>query len=605
MTSCGSAAVTFRKILIATLALGSVAASQPFQVASLKPNTSGNPNAGNVLIQPGGRISATNVTIRQLIEFAYRRHGFDRREISGGPAWVDSDRFDLAASAAGEHVLDRDGSPRQTWLMLRNFLAHRLKLTVHTESRQMPIHALVLARPDGPPGPRLRKVDVDCGTVLQMSLKGQRSMGANNRPLCGQAEYPRRLVASAVTMPDLASILSRLLKRVVVDRTGLAGNYDLEVEAVEIEAPGPFGPSYRPSDTTQSIFAALPEQLGLALEATTAPVEIVVIDHVEKPAAESVSWEDPTKHRVQFVKVEDGARLEVLDWGGTGRPVVLLAGSGNTAHVFDEFAPELTDCCHVYGITRRGFGASSRPDRGYDDQGLADDVLQVLDTLRIEKPVLVGHSMAGGELTTLGNQHSNRLGGLVYLDALGDPRDWPASDPAWMAALNRLPVGVQKRPAPRSEEESRSFSGYRAWQLRSEAFAFPESELRNMFATNPDGTMGRFNTPGYVHDAIGEGQKKRDYSHIRVPVLAIYEFPRSVDDTLKARGYQPKDAEERAAIEAFANATAAFFDRWKKNLQSGVPGARFIDVPDAGHYVFLTRKAEVLRGVHELVAGLH
>src|SRR2546425_9052440 len=75
---------------------------------------------------------------------------------------------------------------------------------------------------------------------------------------------------------------------------------------------------------------------------------------------EPVTWQDPSKHLVRFVTVEEGVRLEVLDWGGSGRPIVLLAGSGKTAHVFDDFAPKLTDCCHVYGIHRRGYGASSQ-----------------------------------------------------------------------------------------------------------------------------------------------------------------------------------------------------------------------------------------------------
>jgi pimeloyl-ACP methyl ester carboxylesterase len=307
---------------------------------------------------------------------------------------------------------------------------------------------------------------------------------------------------------------------------------------------------------------------------------------------------------VRFVTVEHGVRLEVLDWGGSGRPVVLLAGSGNTAHVFDDFAPKLTGGCHVYGITRRGYGASSQPASGYDDQRLADDVLQVLDSLRIDAPVLVGHSMAGGELTTLGNQHSARLSGLVYLDALGDPRDWPAGDPAYMALFNKLPAPMRAPSSPPSEEESRSFTAYRDWQMRNERFAFPESEFRNTHVTNSDGTMGRFKTPQGIHGAVGAGQKKRDYSKIRVPVLAFFEFPRSPGDAPQPGGYRPKDAEERAAVDAFTAATAVYVERWKKNLQSGVPGARFVDLPGAGHYVFLTREAEVRRGLQEFVAGL-
>src|ERR1700686_3976109 len=94
--------------------------------------------------------------------------------------------------------------------------------------------------------------------------------------------------------------------------------------------------------------------------------------------AQESTWRDPSKHGVQFIAVEDGVRLEVLDWGGSGKPLVLLTGSGNTAHVFDEFAGKLIPLAHVYGITRRGFGASSHPESGYTDQRLADDVLHVL-----------------------------------------------------------------------------------------------------------------------------------------------------------------------------------------------------------------------------------
>src|SRR5438132_9606613 len=216
-------------------------------------------------------------------------------------------------------------------------------------------------------------------------------------------------------------------------------------------------------------------------------------------SCQPAAWKDPSKHLVRFVTIEEGIQLEVLDWGGSGRAVVLLAGSGNTAHVFDDFAPKLTDCCHVYGITRRGYGNSSNPPSGYDDQRLADDVLVVLNALKIRSPVLVGHSMAGGELTTLGNQHSDRLAGLVYLDALGDPRDWPASDPAYRELVNQLP---EIRRGPPVVDRS-SFSAYRASQLRNEHFAFPESELRQLYAANADGSVDHYKASDSAIDAAG------------------------------------------------------------------------------------------------------
>jgi pimeloyl-ACP methyl ester carboxylesterase len=116
----------------------------------------------------------------------------------------------------------------------------------------------------------------------------------------------------------------------------------------------------------------------------------------------TAQWRDPSPHSIQFVTVDEGVRLEVLDWGGRGRSIVLLAGLGNTAHIFDEFAVKLSGPYHIYGITRRGYGASSRPASGYSAQRLSDDVFVVLDSLKLVRPVVIGHSIAGDELTTLG-----------------------------------------------------------------------------------------------------------------------------------------------------------------------------------------------------------
>lgn len=314
-----------------------------------------------------------------------------------------------------------------------------------------------------------------------------------------------------------------------------------------------------------------------------------------------VSTPDPSPHRVRFVSVAKEVRLEVLDWGGAGHPVVLLAGSGNTAHVFDEFAPKLTNCCRVYAVTRRGFGSSDHPSSGYDDQRLADDIVEVLRALNIQRPVVAGHSMAGGELTTIGAQHSDLLAGLVYLDALGDPRDWPASDPAYRELASKVPE-ARRGPAP---VETSSFSAYRASQLRTEHFTFPESELRQMFEANDDGTVGRYKaSDDRVRDAIGMGQKRRDYSKIKVPVLAMFEYPRPGSGARPAGTTLPPSDDERAARDAFSRATAAYVDRWVKNLQTAPVPPRIVDLPGAGHFVFLTREAEVLNEMRTFVASI-
>jgi non-heme chloroperoxidase len=311
----------------------------------------------------------------------------------------------------------------------------------------------------------------------------------------------------------------------------------------------------------------------------------------------SESWHDPSPHRVQFVIVEYGVRIEVLDWGGTGRAVVLLAGSGNTAHVFDDFAQKLTAFCHVYGITRRGYGESSHPDTGYTNQRLAEDVVRVLDALNIASPILMGHSAGGEELTRLGDEHSKRLAGLVYLDAAFDPDDLPASSPEYMALFYKLPAAMRTHAGP-AAADLKTFSVYREWQMRNRDAAFPESELHNQFETNLDGSVGKGRSSSWMHNAIGEGDRKRDYSKIRVPVLAF--FP-AADDKRK---YEPKDAQERAAMDAFDAATAAYTRRCRENLQHARSAVRTVDLKGANHYVFMSNEAEVLQELQAFVTGL-
>ena len=149
----------------------------------------------------------------------------------------------------------------------------------------------------------------------------------------------------------------------------------------------------------------------------------------------------------------------MLDWGGLGRNVILLAGSGNTAHVYDDFATKLVGFCHVYGITRRGFGASSHPETGYSEERLADDVVQVVDSLKIASPVLIGHSMAGGEITLVAGQHPDRLLGLVYLEAVRDPtRDY--------SQISKELQAAHLHPVTPSEPKDKSFAAFREWQLQ-------------------------------------------------------------------------------------------------------------------------------------------
>lgn len=315
--------------------------------------------------------------------------------------------------------------------------------------------------------------------------------------------------------------------------------------------------------------------------------------------AQSPSWQDPSKHTVQMVEVEPSVQLEVLEWSAPGRPVVLLTGSGNTAHVYDDFVPKLADCCHVYAITRRGFGHSSHPQTGYDDQRLADDVLQVINALHIPKPVLVGHSMAGAELTTLGRQHSDRIAGLVYLDAGADPADFPWSDPDYRAAVQKTASLSPPKPAPSIADRNRSYQAYKEWQIATSGNAFCEAEVRNMYDFHPDGSIGPYRTPQRVRDAIDAGSKKRDYSGIHVPALSIFATPIPVKD----RPPNPNPEYQKAADTEY-NLLMPFIHRYEQSVRTAVPAARILEWPGADHYLFIAQEPRVLRELHDFIAVL-
>ena len=305
--------------------------------------------------------------------------------------------------------------------------------------------------------------------------------------------------------------------------------------------------------------------------------------HAQKPV-----WKDPSPHTSRFVTVEKGVRLEVLDWGGSGRPLVLLAGGGDTAHVFDDFATKLTPSFHVYGITRRGFGQSDFSPEGYGADRLGDDVLTVLDSLELKKPVLVGHSLGGEELSSLATRHPNRVAGLVYLEA-GYPYAFDnGKGPSMKEFLDARKLMPQATPPSESDPSLANFAALQRACLHALGFTYPEGELRQQYSTTSEGRVGRQREfPG---DAVMlQGMKK--YADIPVPVLVIFAIPHAqakwVDEST--------DPKVRQAAKAFSAADLALTTRQAKAFEDGVPTAHVVRLRGADHYVYLSNEADVLR----------
>ena len=313
-------------------------------------------------------------------------------------------------------------------------------------------------------------------------------------------------------------------------------------------------------------------------------------------ATPETAWKDPSPHKIQFVTVDQDVRVEVLDWGGTGRPMVLVPGLGNTAHVFDQFVLKLIPKYHVYGVTRRGFGASSAPATGYAADRLGDDVLAVLDALKIAKPVLVGHSLGGEELSSIGSRHPERVTGLIYLDAgygyafydaaRGDFRIDLADLEKKLEQLHPGKGPADSRPIIKDLLETSLPTFERDLREQQKDLDLtPPALLAKQAAAQPSGP-----TPS---QQIMAGMQK--YTKISVPILAIYAVPHDLGPLAnrdpQARAAQEARDEERTGAQATA-------------FEKAMPNAKVIRIPHANHFVFRSNEADVLREMDTFVASL-
>jgi pimeloyl-ACP methyl ester carboxylesterase len=303
----------------------------------------------------------------------------------------------------------------------------------------------------------------------------------------------------------------------------------------------------------------------------------------------------PTPYHVEFIEVEAGVKLEVVDWGGSGRPLILLAGLGANAHIYDKFATRLTPSYHVYGITRRGFGASSVPPSGYSADRLGDDVLAVVSALNVNRPVLVGSSIAGQELSSVGSRYSDKVAGLVYLDAAYSYAYYDSS-------LGDLTIELIEARRKLEELQSKFLQDTRSFIEELLETDLPRLErvlrekLKDLQAT-PAALLAAYGqAKAQVSPAIREIQAGRQkYTDIPVPILALYAIPPNFEDL------PADDPAERAAFEA---RTAVTLEAQAKAFEAGVPSARVVRLPRARHEVFSSNEEDVLREMTAFIESL-
>lgn len=308
---------------------------------------------------------------------------------------------------------------------------------------------------------------------------------------------------------------------------------------------------------------------------------------------------DVSPHTVQFITVAPDVKLQVLDWGGVGRPLVFLAGLGGTAHGFDTFALRFTGKYHVYGITRRGYPPSDTPEpagENYAADRLGDDVLSVLDQLHIVRPVLIAHSFGGEELSSIGSRFPQRVAGLIYLDATYryafSPPDRGDFQIDTLELKRRLDAVLN---AISPAETGAAIDGVLS--------ALPQyltdlNEEKKLWAAAPDMSPADYSaalkehrtSAGKIETAALHGERR--YTEIRCPVLAIVALPK---DHGLAPGPKRDVADARDLHE---------FGPLADDFEKGVPTARVVRIAHAKHAVYESNESEVVHEMETFLAGL-
>ncbi len=251
-------------VILATVTLAQENAPK-FEVASIKPSDPNSTNGG-MRTAPNGGVTLSNMTLKNMLLIAYSVRDF---QISGGPAWMESERFDVQAKPAGP------ATPQDMPLMLRALLVDRFHLVVRKETKESTIYALVLARKDGKLGPKM--IVATCKPYDPAHPEPDSEPEKTEVKPCGMSARAGNLQALGVSMEFLAAYVSSTVDRQAIDRTGLTGTYDVSLE---------WTPENRRADDNAgpSILTALQEHLGLKLESAQGPVDMLIVEHAEKPS---------------------------------------------------------------------------------------------------------------------------------------------------------------------------------------------------------------------------------------------------------------------------------------------------------------------------------
>lgn len=306
---------------------------------------------------------------------------------------------------------------------------------------------------------------------------------------------------------------------------------------------------------------------------------------------------DSSPHKSEFVNV-NGVRLHYLDWGGEGPVLLFLAGMGCNAHIFDRFAPRFTDQFRVLALTRRGHGESDHPETGYDIETLTEDLRQFLNSLNINQAILVGHSLAGIELSHFAALYPERVLSLVYLDAA-----FYRTSPEFKAMQEKNPL--RTIPIPGVNDDHTSVENYIAFIKK----AYPslaaiwgdvmEEQGLHEITILPDGkVIDRMSDEiGNALNATISSYEPED-SNIQAPTLSFYAFADSA--SFISQDYMTEE-QQAQVVNFFDTVRNPWLRHSIEQFRRNVPHAKIVEIPHGHHYCFIQQEELVFEEMRKFL----
>jgi len=293
-------------------------------------------------------------------------------------------------------------------------------------------------------------------------------------------------------------------------------------------------------------------------------------------------------YQTKFVNGSTNNKIEILDFGGTGQPMLFLTGMGNSAHIFVDFAPKFSDKFHVYAMSRRGYGASEQTANGYSTDTLAMDILAVTKALNLNKVILIGHSIAGDEISKFASSYPDKVEKVIYLDAAYDHKS------IWPAIVQYMPAFPKLTAADTSSSD-----GLKAYYKKIAGITYPDDEMKNTIVFSTNGKYLKDVTSDEIQGKLVRGLEHPNYKSIQCPALAIYATASTPDIIIPFYSLldtvNKKIADARFAI--YKNFAREQIERFKKEVKKGVVK----EMKEENHYIFLSNPVETENYIREFL----